>query len=283
MIQEVKNIVFVVCHPDDEIIWCGGLIHYLASNSNFNVYVVCLSGNDPNSPRVNEFYTAMKLANVKNCVLLGGELRNLLKELPYTPNTLKLGLDKLNLNFSEIDLIISHSPYGDEHLSPHHRQACRELYYWTKENKIPFSYFSLIPFPFFKYRSLILSFKRDNNFYILNSFKVHINIFKKIFFILTEGRYMVPSYYSQFLIDGNVKSKLIECYPSINLEMHKTGYAMFDSNCESLFFIDFRAYNVLHHCLNRISSPGPENLFLEYSDFRVLLSKIYRKYIVNGR
>jgi hypothetical protein len=276
-----KNILFVVCHPDDEVLWCGGLIYHLSKIPYFNINVICLSGRDINSPRELEFNNAMKLANVHNSLILGGPLRKLLEPLPFIPDTTQSGLNKLGINISEIDLLITHSPYGDEHLSPHHRQANKELYYWCIKYNISFAYFSLIPLPFFKHKSVLYSLKREKSFFLLNSFKVHINILKKVFFLLFDGGYMLPKYYSQFLVDHKIKNALLECYRSINLEMHRNGYAMFDSNCESLYFIDSKGYEIIHNEINKIETPGAKDLFKEYADYRVLLSKIYRKYFYN--
>ena len=67
----IYRIVFVVCHPDDEAIWVGGLLHELSKFQNIRAYVICLSGRDPNSPREREFDQARREANYAGGVVMG--------------------------------------------------------------------------------------------------------------------------------------------------------------------------------------------------------------------
>ena len=49
----IIQIVFVVCHPDDEAIWIGGLLQELSEIPYVRAYVVCLSGRgDKDVPQV---------------------------------------------------------------------------------------------------------------------------------------------------------------------------------------------------------------------------------------
>ena len=70
----MKNIFFVVCHPDDESLWVGGLLNLLGEISFLNVFVICLSGKDTNSPRIKEFDEAIKFTSTVKGIVMGGVL-----------------------------------------------------------------------------------------------------------------------------------------------------------------------------------------------------------------
>lgn len=272
------KIVFVVCHPDDEALWIGGLLYNLSQISCVEVTVICLSGKDIGSPREAEFLSAQRIAGYKNGVVKGFPLRKLLAPLPLTSATAEEALNGFGISVREIDILITHSPYGDEHLSPHHTQTCKEMYAWAGKNKVPFGFFSMIPLPFSSHKSLIKNLKRTDTLFLLNFFRCRMSIFRRIFFMLTDGPYMNPSYYLQFLVDLEKKRQMLNCYQSINLEEHKKGYAMFNSNCESIYVMDKKGLQVFNAVVAELDLPGPEDLFKEYSDLRVMASKFYRKF-----
>ena len=58
--------------------------------------------------------------------------------------TVLKGLSILGLKINDIDLLITHSPFGDEHMNPHHIQASKELFEWTYAHKISFGFFSCL-------------------------------------------------------------------------------------------------------------------------------------------
>jgi hypothetical protein len=272
------KIVFVVCHPDDEALWVGGLISEISKYVDIEVTVICVSGKDADSPREAEFHTARQAAGYHKGIVLGGKLRKLLEVLPYIPQTTLDGLNKLGIEPGSIDLLVTHPPYGDEHMSPHHRQASRELYYWCKKMKIPFGYFSFLPMPSMEYATLLKNFKRKNNFFLLNFFKCRVPFFSGLLTRLIDGGYMFPGYYLQFLVSMQPKTEMLMSYQSINLEEHANGYAMFHSNCESLYVMNKKGLLPLRHIISQMDLPGPQNVFVEFSNKRIMLSKIYRKF-----
>src|SRR6266404_8308049 len=91
------GIVFAVCHPDDEAIWIGGLLHELSEIPYVQAYVICLSGRDPNSPRGQEFEAARRVARYAGGVVLGFPLRPAPEPLPEISQTVEEGLRLLNL------------------------------------------------------------------------------------------------------------------------------------------------------------------------------------------
>ena len=92
------NLVFAVCHPDDEALWVGGLLCELARLPFVNAYVVCLSGKDEQSPRMKEFEAARQVSGYSGGIILGFPLRPAPNPLPDTALTLREGLAFLKLN-----------------------------------------------------------------------------------------------------------------------------------------------------------------------------------------
>jgi len=109
------NLLFVVCHPDDEALWVGGLVESLSTFQFLKVYVLCLSGVDAQSTRESEFYAARQVAGYTAGVVMGDRLRPATEPLTNIAYTVEHGIKKLNLEIGDISLLITHSPYGDEH------------------------------------------------------------------------------------------------------------------------------------------------------------------------
>jgi LmbE family N-acetylglucosaminyl deacetylase len=248
------NVVFAVCHPDDEALWVGGLIHELSKLPFLRVSVICLSGADPSSPREAEFHAAREVLGYADGVVLGFPLRPAPTPLPPTPETVEQGLGHIGLSRSEIDVLITHSPYGEEHTHPHHRQAYRELLAWSNEHGVPFGYFSVLPIPFFAHVPLLHNLKRSGALHVLS-------------FARCEPRGVpaeygsAPDYYLQFLTDMGVKQRALDCYPSIDLQQHAAGYAAFTSACESVYLFGDRALAPFAMVMDELEVPGVPDLF----------------------
>jgi len=257
------NIVSVVCHPDDEALWIGGLLCELPKFPFLNVYVICLSGNNPASPRVDEFNNAQKSAGYKRGVVLGGKLRSALDPLPDTSKTVLEGLKKLNLKVDEISLLITHPPFGDEHINPHHRQTYHELLSWTQSVDIPFGYFANLPIPFFTLTPRLRVMKRSGSFHLLNLSECSrkecclLDVFKK----RSTRSLGCPRYYVQFSTDIISKERMLNCYPSIDIEGHRKGYASFTNPCEAIYLFDNRGLRVIQKVIDAMEVPNPNDLF----------------------
>jgi LmbE family N-acetylglucosaminyl deacetylase len=238
------NLVFAVCHPDDEALWVGGLLCELARLPFIKAYVVCLSGNDSHSPRMGEFDAARESAGYAGGVILGFPLRPAPDPLPDTALTLQEGLARLDLLERDVDLVITHSSYGDEHKHPHHRQAFSEIGRWCARADIPFGYFSCLPLTWLRHLPFAVELRRLGTLHLLNASKCE-RIFSDRHYEADPDRsaqFESPKYYLQFLTDAAAKTRMLNCYQSINLAQHERGYAMFTSACEAIYLSDDRAF-----------------------------------------
>jgi LmbE family N-acetylglucosaminyl deacetylase len=249
------NVVFVVCHPDDEALWVGGLLHGLSTFPFLRVHVICLSGADPASPRQDEFDAARAEAGYAAGVVLGGPLRPAVEPLPPTPVTTEAGLQELGLSRDAIDLLITHPPYGDEHANPHHRQTFRELRAWAREHEVPFGFFSGIPVPFFSHTPLLRQVKREGELHLLA-------LARCVPVPDAPEDYRYPAYFVQFLADMRAKARALGHYRSIDVDAHVAGYAAWTSACESLYLLGERALRPFTTLIDTMTVPGGvEDLF----------------------
>jgi len=241
------TIVFAVCHPDDEAIWAGGLLCELARIPFMRCFVICLSGQDPASPRLREFEAARLAAGYAGGVICGGPLRQALEPLPPLANTLKQGLDQLGIAADTIDLLVTHSPYGDEHLNPHHVQAHRELKAWSANRGIGFAHFACVALPGVAHRSLLKDLRRIGTLRLLQLARC-------------QGPAGTPRYFVQFASDPAAKLRLVQCYASIGIAEHEQGYTMFSNPCEALYLQDDRALVPISALMAAMQAPGSSPL-----------------------
>jgi LmbE family N-acetylglucosaminyl deacetylase len=261
-----RNVVFVVCHPDDEALWVGGILCELPRFDLVRTYVICVSGNDPASPRPAEFAAAMRTAGYHAGIVLGYPLRPAPNPLPAVDLTVVEGLDKLGLSVADVDLLITHPPYGDEHLNPHHRQAYAELRAWTRANNVPFGYFSCLPIPYFAHTPVEDRFRRAGSFHLTNRSKCSfaIPVLRRL---VMRGYADIecPEEYFQFCTDAERKRAMLDCYPSVDLQAHEATYAAFTSNCEGLYISDVAGVSVMATIVEQMPAPAPEPLFISGS------------------
>lgn len=257
------NILFVVCHPDDEAFWAGGLIGGFSEFPFIKVYVICLSGMDQQSPREKEFFEAKNIAGYYKGIVAGGKLGPALVPLLDIPQTVVSSLMKMGLDIKDISLLITHSPFGDEHMHPHHVQTYQELYRWASKNSIPFGFFSCLPLDFLYHRSLLKDCKRHKELHLLSFARCKSTLIGKI--LAGIQPFKCPKYYIQFLTDAEKKRKMLECYKSVDLEKHKNGYSMFTNNSEAFYVYDDRGLQPLRCIFEAMETPGPADLFVNFS------------------
>jgi len=270
------HIVVVVCHPDDEALWVGGLISGLSQFTAICVDVICLSGSDADSPREQEFFRAKLHGGYHRGVVLGGRLGPATEPLLVISTTVEVGLGRLGLDASQISLLITHSPYGDEHTHPHHTQASKELYAWSAQQNIPFGYFNCLPLPTIFLQPLLTNMKRLGALHLLNLSRCKVSPMHKIFCHFTDTSYYVPKYYLQFLTDGITKRAMLNCYPSTDLRLFENGYAMYTSNCESIYLFSDQGMKPFQYLIDQMEVPGEMNLFRDVPNVPNLRNYLYR-------
>ncbi len=123
-----KEVIVVVAHPDDETLWAGGL---LLDNISWNVYIICLCrGSDSN--RAPRFQKAIKLLNAKGIM---GDLDDGPEQIPLNKKELEDVILDL-LPTKSIDLLISHSPFGEYTRHRRHEEIGEALLALWAKNKI---------------------------------------------------------------------------------------------------------------------------------------------------
>lgn len=276
------NVLAIVSHPDDEALWIGGTLHALSKFPEIRVSVICLSGADVSSPRAEEFLRAKTNAGYAFGVVLGGKLRSAHEPLPFISETLEKGLKEFDIDAHDVDLLMTHSPYGDEHMHPHHKQVSEEVYLWAKRNKVPFGYFSCIPVPVFRLRPLLRNMKRKGALQVLNVSKCEETICQTVHRILARKPKRVPKYFVQLLTDMAAKQSMLNCYESIDLEIHSNGYAMFTNNCESFYVFDERGMGAIRYMMDKMTVPGCTNLFSEFQAPEITMQRIIERLFIRN-
>ena len=174
---------------------------------------------------------------------------------------IKDGLSTLNIDIKTIEVVITHSPYGDEHNNPHHIQINREVQKWARRRQIPFACFSCIPIPAGTYRPLLYRFPRIEDFHIINAARCKFNIVQKIRHLELVGSCRTPKFYLQIENTNSAKRRMLSAYESIGAEEHRRGYAMYTTGVEGFYFYNARGFHFIMSIINEIKSPGPPLLF----------------------
>jgi len=267
------NLVFVVCHPDDEAFWVGGLLYELSKFDNVKAYVICLSGRDPNSPRESEFHRARREANYAGGVVMGFPLRPAGQPLPNTARTVEQGLEALGLSRTSVDLLITHPCYGDEFCHPHHKQAYEELKAWSAASKIPFGYFSCLPVPFFHHTPLMHEVRRDRagTFHLVQLSRCsHVLSREQREATVTPAMFRggtlpmfedCPAFYLQFVTSSAAKARMVSSYESVDLDAHARNYSMFTNPCEAIYLMDEQGMQPFNAVIEQMKVPAALELF----------------------
>jgi len=264
--DKIFNLIFVVCHPDDEAVWVGGLLSELSRFNFLKVYVICLSGGI--SERLQEFKKARETAGYFQSFISDEKLKPANDPLIAISETVEKGIRNFGLKLEDIDLFITHPPFGDEHGHPHHKQAYIELYQWTRKNSVPFGYFSTATVPFFDLRPTLQNMKRSETLHILQVAVCinNLSLLRKIFSKSLEP-YHTPKYYLQFLSEKEKKIKMLQCYNSVVLEKFRKGYCSYTQNSESIYIINKAGFAPFEAILASMETPGKKHLFPPQKSF----------------
>lgn len=111
MFESVRNGAIVVAHPDDETLWCGGLMVRYPSRWT----VICCSIPRTDPIRAYKFFAA--------CEAFGAKARL----LPFTESDPKAGLGNLDdLSLGSFDCVVTHNEVG-EYGHQHHVDVHRSI------------------------------------------------------------------------------------------------------------------------------------------------------------
>lgn len=123
-----KTVAIIVAHPDDEILWTGGII---LNNPQWNYFIASLCRkNDEN--RSSKFYRVLKILNAK------GTMGNLDDEPDQKPlNTMEVEQKILDLlPKKHFDIIITHSPFGEYTKHLRHEEIGKAVIMLWNQGKI---------------------------------------------------------------------------------------------------------------------------------------------------
>ena len=242
------EILLITAHPDDEIIWFGSTLYQLTKFKNININVICLwslleipgsmaavSEGYKDIDRKEQFYNVCKFMNFSKYYLIFDNQNEIIE--PYNYNYILQGFinafNILKLNeLDKIDLIITHSYYGDEKKHPGHITTHNFSKQYAKQNNIPFSYFSILQIPNINHIPLLNNCYRKNGLHLLNLSKCNDNL-----------------YYVQFQGNLNKKIKALKLYKAVDFEIHYDHYMGLTLITEGLYF----EYNALEIINNIIS------------------------------
>lgn len=126
--EKLKNVVVIVAHPDDEILWTGGVI---LSHPEWNCFVISLCRvNDKN--RAPRFFEALKEINAKGIM---GDLDDSPELKPLNEKEIQQAILDL-LPSKHFDLIISHNPSGEYFRHIRHEEIGKAVIKLWHERKI---------------------------------------------------------------------------------------------------------------------------------------------------
>jgi LmbE family N-acetylglucosaminyl deacetylase len=241
-----QKILFVVAHPDDESLWIGGILNFLADREEVDVYVICATGKY-HEHRSKEFESALNIAGINNRLLSPQDIPTSHAEaLVDLNNSISTGIKQMGLCLEDIDIIITHPFYGDEHQHPNHKQLFSYLRDFCTNNGIPFGFFSTFVLPNIKLNPLQRGMKRHKKTHVINYCSCDDSIIK---------------HFMQFKIDPEKKDGMLKCYQSINQEEHQRGYASWDSCVEGIYFTDDKGVTVFDNIYNNLEIPADSNIF----------------------
>lgn len=255
------RVVFVVAHPDDESLWCGGLVHAFCGTEIFSVSVICLSGNDLSSPRVSEFNNAMRIAGCQSYTVVGGPLQKATDRLQDISTLLASALAELSMTLQDVDLLITHSPTGEEHAHPHHVQLSMELFRLAKRNSVSFANFACLANTRLIHKPILNCLRRQGSLLLLQKSRCRFKLAGWLDVLGGWRGWHYPRTYYQFSVDRDVKNSMLSCYQSVNLEEHRSGYAMFSCYVESIYLFDRHGEMVVDTLIDGMEIPGCQDIF----------------------
>lgn len=123
-----KRVAVIVAHPDDEVLWCGGL---LLSRPHWSPFVACLcrAGDPDRAPRFRRVIERLGAAGAM------GDLDDGPTQEPVSAATLKALILSL-LPEREYDLLVTHSPQGEYTRHRRHEETAEAVWSLWKDGRL---------------------------------------------------------------------------------------------------------------------------------------------------
>jgi len=243
------EILLVVAHPDDEVIWCGSTMYEFTKLNNVNVNVINLWGilEPPGSmqaiqpgykdiDRKDQFNDVCRNMNYSKYHAITDVDTPVFKGMRQTNDNIEREFEKaLKLLDINIDLMITHSYYGDERGHPGHIATHNFANNYCKKYNIPFTFFSVMQIPV-SHTPVKTGTYRTNDLHLVSYSKCDDNLF-----------------HIQF--QGNLSKKLesLRLYKAIDFDIHYNCYAAFSLVTEG-FYMDKNSKEFIDkHIINQLT------------------------------
>lgn len=126
--ESYKNIAVIVAHPDDETLWCGGMI-LLHPECDWFVASLCRKNDSDRAPK---FKKVLKELNATGTM---GDLDDHATQRPLDRKAIEKAILDL-LPKQNFDLIITHSPFGEYTKHLRHEEIGKAVIALWKDKKI---------------------------------------------------------------------------------------------------------------------------------------------------
>lgn len=123
-----KNNAVIVAHPDDETLWCGGMI-LMHPNDNWFVGTLCRKSDSDRAPKFKKALTALRATGAM------GDLDDSPEQPDLSPDVVEEAILNI-LGGKRYDLIITHSPFGEYTKHLRHEEVGRAMIILWSEQKI---------------------------------------------------------------------------------------------------------------------------------------------------
>lgn len=257
----MNNLSIFIAHPDDEILFFGGILNQL--NNSENNITICSFTCKEDPIRSLEFKNCLNSLKIDNFLLDYPVKRY--TNLYISDNTIYKNIVKEKKYFFNANFLITHSPVGNERSHIQHIESFIYMNRIAKKNNIKLIYFENMKYSFLKYENIIDSGKNSKN----KIYKVKINfvryLFKIIYFYpkkITGIRsffsflfYFKNSYYNLFYYNYCLEVKIDKIKKLRQLDFYKSQkpfnlYSSANSNIEYLYFKNLNTLNNFINLLN---------------------------------
>jgi len=114
-----KSVAIIVAHPDDEVLWAGGM---MLSHPSWRYFTVCLCcGSDKN--RAPRFYKSLEILKSEGIM---GDLEEGSEQNPLDEKEVERTISQLLPN-THFDLVITHHPSGEYTRNIRHEEVSKAV------------------------------------------------------------------------------------------------------------------------------------------------------------